>query len=211
MGEGSSGGGTGRVALLSAVITGSAAILAAVIPVLIGAVHVSTSPVGTVTVTATPSTTVTVTAPSSSQSGATQGQQSEVYPGAGSGGVVRNLSAPLVGTPAYMSIDFDTGAVTESSGGEQAYYQMISDTNVPELQINVPYSLDVNDGNASKSQCSTVTKSNPVVQPVTGLSKGKLICIQGFNGIGLLEVMRTVRSASSTLYLRETYWPTSSG
>lgn len=212
MGDEPSGSTTGRVALLSAAITGCAAVLAAVIPVLIGVVHVSTTPATTVTVTATPSATVTVTSPSTGQSPATGGdQRSGSSQGAGSNGVTRTLSIPLVQAPAYMSIDFDTGAVTISNGGEQAYYQMMSDTSVPELQINVPFSLDVNNGNASKSQCSTATTSDPDVQPITKLTKGELICVQGNDGIGLLRVMQTVGSSSNTLDLRETYWPNSGG
>jgi hypothetical protein len=209
MGEESSGSNTGRVALLSAAITGGAVILAAVIPVLIGAVHVSTVPAPTITVTATPTVTVTVTAHPSGQAASGQGGGS--HPGAGSGGVVRNLSVPLVQAPAYMSIDFDTGAVTESNGGEQAYYQMMGDTNVPELQINVPFSLDVNSGNAGKQQCSMVTTSDPSVHSITRLSKGKLVCVQGNDGIGLLEILQAVSSSASTLRLRETYWSNSGG
>lgn len=109
-----------------------------------------------------------------------------------------------------MSIDFDTGAVTESTGAEQAYYQMIQNTNIPEVQINIPFSLDVNSSNASKAQCSTATASHPDVQPITKLFKGELICVQGNDGIGLLQISQTVNGASSTLYLRETYWSSSS-
>ena len=78
MGDESSGNGAGRVALLAAVITGTAAILAALILVLTGAVHVSTTPGQTITVTATPSTTVTVTSPTSSKSTVTGDQQSKL-------------------------------------------------------------------------------------------------------------------------------------
>jgi hypothetical protein len=106
-----------------------------------------------------------------------------------------------------MSIDFDTGQVQQGGGGNPAYYQLEPNTNIPELQINVPFSLDVNQSNASQSHCATVTNSNPNIQPITNLTAGSLICVQGNSGIALLEITKTVTSSSTTLHLRETYWP----
>lgn len=110
-----------------------------------------------------------------------------------------------------MSIDFDAGSVTKSNGGEEAYYQLTQNTTIPELQINVPFSFNVNDVNAGKSQCVTATASNPTIAPITRLDKGRLFCVQGSSGIVLVEIMSTVGGNSSTLHLRETYWPNSAG
>jgi hypothetical protein len=155
----------------------------------------------------TPTVTVTYTPPNNTGSPSPSPTPTTSIPGSGQGGVIRKLSVPFPEQGAFMSIDFDTGQVQVSGGGSPAYYKAVPNTNIPELQINAAFSLDVNPANAGKSQCSTVANSSPNLKPITKLKAGTLICVQGNSGVALLEITKNVTSSATTLHLRETYWP----
>lgn len=154
-----------------------------------------------------PTVTVTVTQSSKPMSPSQPATSTATNPGPEQVGEVRNLSIPLLGQGDYMAIDFDSGHIIVHGGGDPAYYQLASNTNIPELKFYTPFSLDVDASNASQAHCSNVINSNPDVDPITTLTEGRLICVQGGNGIAFLKIMKTVTSGSTTLYLRETYWP----
>lgn len=211
MSERSSDDNTGRVAVISALITGCAAILAAVIPVLIGAIHVSTAAnvTGTVTAPAKPPVTVTVTAPASAPT-ASGGSAPSNASVSGQGGQIRDLAVPLTDS---SGVDVDKGQVVLNGQGKDIDYTTGSSDNEPEITKDLAesYSTDVTSTKASKQQCVNAIMTHPNAGPIGPLHKGLLFCVEteGDAGIALLQVTQDV-SSSKKLYLHEVYWPNAS-
>ena len=109
----------------------------------------------------------------------------------------------------YTSLYFDTGKIAQSNGSSDAYYQPVGGSGVPELKINIPYSLDITDPNATEQQCLAAITHDPTFSPITAFHKGLLICIQTGNGVALIEQTKNL-DQSNTLYLHEVYWLNSS-
>ncbi len=183
--------GPGRIALISALAGAAATIIAAIITVLAGAVHISITAPPTAVVTHT-----TTVAPSISTGTSTQS------PGGRQDVRVWNMTVPYP----YADLSFDAGKVTAFRCCSDAYYEPSSDTKIPQLRINVPYSLGVANANSSKQQCLTAINQQPNFNPITNLHKGLLICVQANGGVALLDQTQSL-GQSDTLHLREEYWP----
>ncbi len=129
------------------------------------------------------------------------------FPGSGAGGRVRDLTLPIYSQLNYTPINWDFGKGAAPEGREdQALYETIQGTSKPELILFGAYSLDISAANAGKSTCRSVMLNHPQSGPVTNLHEGLLICVQGVDGVALVEITQKV-GRSRVLHLRETYWP----
>lgn len=189
---------SGRIALISACAGAAATIIAAVITVLAGAVHISITASPAVAVTTTRTVTV---APTISPGTSTQ-TDTPAPPGGGQGARVWNMAAPYP----YADLYFDTGKITAYGCCSDAYYEPTAATKIPQLRINVPYSLGVTNANTNRQQCLTAINQQPKLDPITNLHKGLLICVQANGGVALLNQTQAL-DESNTLYLQEVYWP----
>jgi hypothetical protein len=182
------------VPIIAALIGAAATVIATLLANQAGAIHISISGASTPATAATlhPSATAT----------AFHGGGPSGYPGAGQGGRTWTMAVPFSN---YTSLYFDTGNIQQSVGASDAYYQPDA-TGVPELKINLPYSLDVTAANASKQQCLNVTSRDPNVGPITDFRRGLLFCVQTGSGVALLDETQAL-DGSKTLHLREVYWP----
>lgn len=190
----------GRTAIIAALITGGAVVLAAVISLVSGVIHVSAGPTPKVTSTVTipgPVTTITVTT-------SPAGNSSTGTVGSGLGGKSYNLAVDLE-SDGGAGIGISHGSVGYGTDGD-IDYQMAADGTPEIISDNGHFSLDVNSQNASESQCQTALNSQPDGNPLTNFHKGLLFCVSGFlGGIALMEETQPPGN-SGTLYFHETYW-----
>lgn len=129
------------------------------------------------------------------------------FPGTGSGGHVRYRTFPIDSPVKFQPISWDFGKGAAPDGYlDQALFEPTQGIYTPGLVFLGKYSLDISAAHAGQNTCRSAMSEHPGRSPVTNLHEGLLICVQGVEGIALLEITQNLDN-SKILHVRETYWP----
>jgi hypothetical protein len=118
----------------------------------------------------------------------------------------RNLTVPLPTNGETEQIRLDRGEVNSDCCTGDLSYSRNDATDIPELNSDVAFSIDVSSGAVTEAQCSQAVSTSPTNPLLRRFREGMLICATTQGGTSLLR-LASPPTQTGTLRFVQTFWP----